>query len=83
MQRGGNYNTVLIAFPQVKGLKRRSWPVGRVLSPSDLAAGRGATIHLRPPLPAASCGLPTYSGGPPSDVRAPVALTSLPGLPTS
>ena len=45
--------------------------------PGDLAAGRGATIHLRPPLPAASCGLPAYSGGPPSDVRAPVALTSL------
>ena len=75
----GTTVAVLITFSQVSGLKRRSWPVGRVLSPSGLAAGRGATIHLRPPLPAASCGLPTYSGGPPSDARAPVALTSLPG----
>ena len=49
--------------------------------PGGLAAGRGATIHLGPPLPAASCGLPAHSGGSPSNVRAPVALTSLPGPP--
>ena len=49
--------------------KRRSWPVGRVLSPSGLATDRGATIHLGPPLPTGSCGLPAYSGGPPSDAR--------------
>ena len=42
--------------------------------PGGLAADRGATIHLGPPLPVASCGLPTYSGGQPSDVRAPVTL---------
>jgi GNAT superfamily N-acetyltransferase len=64
-----DHSGVTITFPQVSGVKRRSWPVGRVLSPHDLATGRGATIHLRPPLPTASCGLPAYSGGPPSDAR--------------
>ena len=30
----GDYSGVLIAFPQIRGLERRSWPVGRVLSPA-------------------------------------------------
>src|SRR4051794_40719218 len=37
--------------------------------PGRLAAFRSATIHLGPPLPAASCGPPAHSGGQPSDVR--------------
>src|SRR4051794_31409071 len=37
--------------------------------PGCLAASRSATIHLGPPLPAASCGLPAHSGGQPSNVR--------------
>src|SRR4051794_12167492 len=37
--------------------------------PGRLAALRSATIHLGPPLPAASCGPPAHSGGQPSDVR--------------
>src|SRR6478735_3535962 len=32
----GDHMTVPITFPQVRGLKRRSWPVGRVLSPAAL-----------------------------------------------
>jgi len=52
---------------------RTGWPVGRVLSP----ASRGATIHLRVPLPTPSSGLPAHSGGPPSNVRAPRASTGL------
>ena len=32
----GDYIAVLITFSQVSGLKRRSWPVGRVLSPAAL-----------------------------------------------
>jgi hypothetical protein len=50
--------------------RRASWPVGRVLC----TRFRGpAVIHLGLPLPAASCGLPADSGGPPSIVRAGVA----------
>ena len=37
--------------------------------PGRLAAFRSATIHLGPPLPAASCGPPAHSGGQPSNVR--------------
>src|SRR3954452_5514660 len=37
--------------------------------PGRLAALRSATIHLGPPLPAASCGPPAHSGGQPSNVR--------------
>src|SRR4051794_32573441 len=37
--------------------------------PGVLAVLRSATIHLGPPLPAASCGPPAHSGGQPSDVR--------------
>src|ERR1022692_196179 len=47
--------------------RRTSWPVGRVLC----TRLRGpAAIHLELPLPAASCGLPASSGGPPSNARA-------------
>jgi hypothetical protein len=50
--------------------RRASWPVGRVLC----ARFRGpAVIHLGLPLPAASCGLPASSGGPPSNARAGLA----------
>ncbi len=55
------------------GVMRTGWPVGRVLSP----ASRGATIHLRVPLPTPSSGLPAHSGGPPSNVRASRASTGL------
>src|SRR3712207_5343871 len=44
-----------------------SWPVGRVLSSRASRRSRWATIHLGPPLPAASCDPPASSGGPPSD----------------
>src|SRR5687767_643628 len=43
------------------------WPVGRVLSSRASRRLRWATIHLGPPLPAASCDPPASSGGPPSD----------------
>ena len=43
------------------------WPVGRVLSSRASRRSRWATIHLGPPLPAASCDLPASSDGPPSD----------------
>ena len=47
--------------------RRASRPVGRVLC----TRLRGpAAIHLGLPLPAASCGLPASSGGPPSSTRA-------------
>lgn len=47
--------------------RRASRPVGRVLC----TRSRGPTaIHLGLPLPAASCGLPASSGGPPSIARA-------------
>ena len=46
---------------------RTSRPVSRVLS-RPLPAG--ATIHLGPPLPAASCGLPGGSGEQPSNASA-------------
>src|SRR6476659_5323777 len=39
----GDYSGVLIAFPQVSGLKRRSWSVGR-----DLLARR-SDLHVGPP----------------------------------
>src|SRR3954453_21028801 len=37
---------------------------------AHLAVPRSATIHLGLPSPAASCGLPASSGGPPSNARA-------------
>src|SRR5215211_15702 len=43
------------------------WSVGRVLSSRASRRMRWATIHLGPPLPAASCDLPASSNGPPSD----------------
>jgi hypothetical protein len=53
------------------GGRRASWSVGRVLC----TRFRGpAVIHLGLPLPAVSCGLPAGSGGPPSNVRAGLAL---------
>ncbi len=45
---------------------RTSRPVSRVLCPPALAGRRVTAIHLGPPLPAASSGLPAGSGGPPS-----------------
>jgi hypothetical protein len=50
--------------PKAEGLVCRPGSV-----PGRLAAYRSATIHLGPPLPAASCGPPAHSGGQPSDVR--------------
>ena len=76
-------DTPLTTFPQVRGLEREELACRPGSVPGGLAANRGATIHLGPPLPAASCGLPAHSGGPPSNMRAPVALTSLPGTPAS
>jgi hypothetical protein len=47
--------------------RRASRPVGRVLCASR---SWPTAIHLGLPLPAASCGLPASSGGPPSNARA-------------
>ena len=45
-----------------------------------LAVQRSAAIHLGPPLPVASCGLPASSGGPPSNTRARTGLRPVPLL---
>src|SRR5690606_1288442 len=50
--------------------RRTSRPVSRVLCPSSLAGRRVTAIHLGPPLPAASSGLPAGSDGPPSSACA-------------
>src|SRR5712691_6944820 len=57
--------------------RRASLPVGRVLC----TRLRGpAAIHLGLPLPAASCGLPASSGGPPSIALAGTAPLRMPSL---
>jgi len=61
-----------LRFPQVPGLWRMGWPVGRVLSVRPKPGG--ATIHLRRPLPAASSDLPVCSGGPPSNAHCLILL---------
>ena len=58
--------------PQLKGLRRTSWPVSRILFRlATVDRGRAAaTIHLGTPSPGASSGLPAGSGEQPSDACA-------------
>src|ERR671911_147474 len=62
---------------------RTSWPVSRILCPRQQSGP--ATIHLGPPLPAVSSGLPGSSGGPPSNAPCltllQVGFTEPPGSP--
>src|SRR5690606_36914539 len=51
-----------IAFPLLTGAGRTSWSVSRILSPGALRRHRWATIHLGPPSPTGSSGLPAGIG---------------------
>ena len=59
------------ASSAVRALRGVGRPVGRVLS---RRLPRAVTIHLRCPLPAASCDLPGCSGGPPSNASCLILL---------
>ena len=54
----------------VRGWRRTSWHVSRILFPGRLAARGAAAIHLGLPSPAGSSGLPAGSDGPSSNACA-------------